>query len=197
MKFPFRRTPSSRTCLVCGEPIPGGAIKCSHCDSYQGWTRHLSRWGTAATAIAALVPLWGIGLALWRLAFPSPADIQFSNLSCGSSELQIAMANVGESVGLVESATFEVERTPPLTDASSDQRSVLPVSPILPLKPNDVSTVVYHGILDGQSVPFPSKGSSQECTYKLTIVTLAMTRTILGGSSKKRNTEAHQCLCSS
>lgn len=54
MNEPSPADPKTQPCVVCREPIKVGARKCIHCNSPQGFTRHL---GMSSTVLALLIAL--------------------------------------------------------------------------------------------------------------------------------------------
>jgi hypothetical protein len=184
-----------RTCVMCGKVIPVAAKLCSNCDSYQDrWRRLIGGTADAFASLASALPLLAIGLAAWRLVFPPPADLQFSELTCSGGVLQMSVSNVGETIGAIEGVSFSVVREPAVADQSSDARTVFTDSPIAPLKPNDVTVLAYHGKLDDKPTPFPSRGPSSVCTYQLMTTSSAMVHTITG-SKAEHKVQTHECRC--
>lgn len=94
-------------CKVCLKPIPGGALKCTECDSYQDFSRHLLRWSRAAVAVLGLLPLWGIATALQEMAFtPDEPVIQAALTSCARNSMTVAYINAGTIDGIVVDHDF-------------------------------------------------------------------------------------------
>lgn len=61
-------------CLACRSQIPAGALKCVHCDSYQGWRRHLEISSLALSLLVALVSVSGIVVPALIKAVDRPAS---------------------------------------------------------------------------------------------------------------------------
>jgi hypothetical protein len=179
-------TPSpTETCVVCREAIEHGAAKCTHCSSYQNWSRHLFRWSGVVGAIAALYPLFKIAAALQEIATPHKPDLRFAALSCETGKVSVALANVGKSDGVLSGAVFRVDgrseiegavRT--LVDARTRAQERLVI------KPDQVMIVDYVGLVGDIEAPFPRRASSAEdCSFKLTFSTVAFDtpdRSLLG-----------------
>lgn len=94
-------------CVVCRKAIPVGAKKCTYCDSYQDWTRHLLRWSSVTVAFLALVPLWGIFQSLHELAFSKKVpQIQATLTTCRRDVVTAAFINSGTIDGIVTDNSF-------------------------------------------------------------------------------------------
>lgn len=94
-------------CCVCREPIRAGATKCTHCGSYQDWSRHLLRWSTLLVSLLGIVPLWGIASSLNKIAFsPKTANVEAVLTSCNKDRITVAFANSGKFDGIVTDVNF-------------------------------------------------------------------------------------------
>ncbi|UWQ15454.1 hypothetical protein K3556_06085 [Aliiroseovarius sp. M344] len=49
----------SKLCVVCADSIPSQAIKCTRCQSYQNWRRHLSVGNSSLALLVALLAVIG------------------------------------------------------------------------------------------------------------------------------------------
>ena len=87
------------TCVACKSQIPVGASVCSECDTWQDWTRYISRWSATLTALLAVAPVWAGAVALYAIAFKRSADVQVQALSCAGLVVKLAIANDGGSAG--------------------------------------------------------------------------------------------------
>ena len=164
-------TQRSEACVVCREEIRRGAQKCTHCGSYQNWTRHLFRWSGVVAAVAALYPLWTMAIALREIATPHQPQLRFAAVSCGAEVLSVAVANVGTSDGVLSGVAFRVEGKSEIQEA---QRTLVDrktkVQEGLVVKADQVVIVDYVGLIDGRTeAAFPRRATvGAACAYKLT-----------------------------
>lgn len=156
--------PARRKCVVCAEVIPEGASKCTKCGSYQNWTRYILTVANVAAVIVAVAPLWAIAISLGRLALPDGADLSFQLQACAGDGITVTVANLGDTVGMVSGVQFDVSRTPQRLDTTMDQRTLVPVQVVPPLKPNDVITIQYRSSTVGT---LPRKDNAKTCLYGL------------------------------
>jgi hypothetical protein len=191
----------TRACVVCREDIRPGALKCTHCDSYQNWTRHLFRWSGVVAAAVALYPLWTMAMALQKIATPHRPELRFAALSCGADVLSVAVANVGTSDGVLSGVTFRVDGRSEIQDAQRtlvDRKSKIREG--LVVKPDQVVIVDYVGLIDGREAAFPRRASAGEaCAYKVTfsIVGLAPAGWRAGDRPAGSETSEVTCPCPS
>jgi hypothetical protein len=150
-----------------------GAEKCTECDSYQDWTRHIFRWSGVGAAVIAVVPLWGMAWSLWQIAMPTNADIRVSTMACSPNQITVAAANIGQKTGVIKNVEFAVVRDPaPQKDVYRDTRN-LTTDQIVAIKPNDVVIVKYQPVSGGPE-DLPIKQSSASCRYELTFTALGL-----------------------
>lgn len=171
--------PKMNSCRVCCEPIRAKALKCTHCGSYQDWTRHLLRWSALLVSLFALAPLWSISGSLSKLAFrEKAARIEAAIIGSSLDEIRIAYENSGDISGIVTAVNFAVNkdkiRTVPdvevrgcvYDDAGNCQleKETL-VSPNRPPK-----IVYYHAYIGNTRAKFiPESQAKQNCLYLLNI----------------------------
>ena len=55
MVFNFPSRQAKKECVVCGEQIPATAQKCTHCEGFQDWRRHINFSATVLALLTALV----------------------------------------------------------------------------------------------------------------------------------------------
>ena len=167
--------PPTEACIVCREAIKHGAAKCTHCDSYQNWTRHLFRWSGIVGAVAALYPLFTIAPALREIATPHRPDLRFAALSCETDRISVALANVGKSDGVLSRTGFRVDGRSEIQNAERklvDAKTK--VQERLVIKPDQVVIVDYVGLVGSNEAPFPRRTSrADECSFRLTFSTVA------------------------
>jgi hypothetical protein len=66
-----------KPCALCGMEIPLGALKCSHCDSFQDWRKHLPFSSTVLSLLVALLSVLTVAApALEKLFAPSDERIR-------------------------------------------------------------------------------------------------------------------------
>ena len=158
-------------CRVCREPIKAGAIKCTKCDSYQDWTRHLLRWSTLLVSLLGLAPLWIISSSLSKLAFSNKAaHIEAAVTGCEQDSVRLVFENSGEISGIVTGVTFALlqdgKRSIPDLDIRSNQgEEDIVISPQQP-----PVRVVYRPYIDNTPANFiPESRAQQNCFYQLGI----------------------------
>lgn len=153
-------------CLVCRQAISLGAKKCPKCGSFQDWSRHIFRWSGLATAVVALLPMWGIMLSLWRIAMPGAATIAVSVLSCDRTAITAAIANTGQRTTVVEGVEFKVIRDPAVAvDVYRDERVLTPED-FKPIKAGDMLIAKYRH--SDQGADLPTRKESKSCLFQLT-----------------------------
>jgi hypothetical protein len=96
-------------CVVCRKEIPVGASKCTECDSFQNWRRHLLEWTGFGAAVLAILPLWGSAVSLYRIAFPESADVAVSVASCSTTEISSFIVNQGGESAIVAPPTVVLQ----------------------------------------------------------------------------------------
>ena len=158
------------SCKVCRKPIPVGALKCTECDSYQDFSRHLLRWSGAAVAVLGLLPLWGIATALQEMAFTTDEPvIQAALTSCTRESITVAYINAGAIDGIVVDHEFALIVNGKATDIDYEVRPrsladfvVSPgASPIL---------LEFHPYIGGATTKFVKQDHGLPlCQYRMTV----------------------------
>jgi hypothetical protein len=100
-------------CIVCREPIKIGALKCTHCDSYQDWRRFLTIGSaTLALAISCFSLLTSSGPAIRDFILSKQEDITVSVANPTPREVKVVAFNSGRGPGLLQpAATFLLTRS--------------------------------------------------------------------------------------
>lgn len=152
-------------CIVCREQIQKGARICTHCKSWQDWTRVPARWSAVITAILAIAPLWAGAASLYNLAFRSQADVKMRPIQCSESAIQLAVTNVGRNAGLLGQSAVAVKvagrkEETPIALQSSTERVVVKAQEtfILDLRPH----------YKGTPLLLPKQPKEQTCEYVIT-----------------------------
>lgn len=159
-------SPDHRTtpCIVCKERIPFGAQVCTHCKSWQDWSRYLVRWRLPVATVLAMLPLWTGAISLYNIAFRRAADVKILAVSCELATVSLAITNSGGHPGILgrSSVSLQVNGAvvgkPILLKASKEQAIVRPQETfVLNLRPliEDVPT----------SIPVPI--SAKACSYRV------------------------------
>lgn len=156
-------------CKVCREPMRSGAIKCTSCNAYQDWTRHLMRWSTFGTAVLALVPLWGIAISL-RSAFSAPAaKVEALVTACSATEMRIALVNAGDLDAIVTGHEFSLQRGGINEPLAYTVRSNAEDTPLVHAGAS-ATMVSYAPYVGNEPTRFVPRGESvEQCEYRLSI----------------------------
>jgi hypothetical protein len=100
---------SFKPCSSCCEPIHTCAKKCTHCDSYQDWRRHLVAAGSVVplmvSIVAVLISLGPFARQAWR---DSDSAIQISAPTIQSGHLFLLATNSGKMAGTVDEVKLEL-----------------------------------------------------------------------------------------
>jgi hypothetical protein len=105
-----KNDPHRVPCSTCRELIRNGAQKCIHCDSYQGWRKHL----TPSTAILALFVSFLAGASaaypLIREWWRTPdSDLRIASAPVfQSGHVFVLMTNSGKKPGVVDLVTAKL-----------------------------------------------------------------------------------------
>jgi len=92
-------------CVVCCNPIPLGAKKCTECDSFQDGRRFIMDWTAVIAALLTVAPLCVGAFSLYEIAFPDPAAVSVMVESCSTSEISAYVLNQGGESALVSPPT--------------------------------------------------------------------------------------------
>lgn len=103
-------------CVVCKEKIKQSAIKCTHCDSYQNWRRHLGLSSSLLSIIVALFSVLTVFVTVITIAIKEDdSKIHFSVLNIRGGMLtymeepkrtfivEIFVTNSGNAAGAIKS----------------------------------------------------------------------------------------------
>src|SRR6266704_1487409 len=94
-------------CLVCREAIHKGALKCIHCDSYQGWlSRRLNFSSTMLSLLVALVSVSAFAIPIIRTSLNPDADIRATVVGSQDNFIQLVVTNVGSRTGTFQWAAI-------------------------------------------------------------------------------------------
>jgi hypothetical protein len=165
----------STKCRVCRKAIEPGAKKCTECDSYQDWTRHILRYTSVAAAVLGIIPLTTITVSLYEIAFgEKSADVRATLIRCGPQQLDIGIANVGGVPAIVSKVTFRSPDTPPQPDTLSIRRTGDDTSPTFLLGPAGAAKIVSYQLLIGETpTRFPRfPAGAAACKYRITVESL-------------------------
>lgn len=162
---------SRQPCRVCCEPVLVGANKCTHCDSYQDWTRYLLRWSSVGVAVLALLPLWGIFQSLHQIAFAEKAPrIQAALTTCQHDVITAAYINSGTVDGIVTDFSVTLEYDGKVSEPDFAVRAK-PDGDIV-ISPNQPATLInYRAYIGGKETLFlkPNHGRSN-CFFRLNVI---------------------------
>ena len=158
--------PQMTACRVCCEPIRLGASKCTHCGSYQNWTRYILRWSTVLASLLAIVPLWNMASSLHQIAFlEKTANIEAALTACEQKNVSVAFANSGVLDGIVTKVQLTVQQSNKPNKEYDIRSTDLPESFLVsPQKPPVL--VRYQAYIDNNVASLPSVSESKEaCSY--------------------------------
>lgn len=102
--------PLPSKCLVCLKDMPSGAEKCTECDSYQDYRRHVFAWSGLIGALIAMYPLWQGSWSVAELAFPSPSKISLAEFQCEPQKMSYIVLNSGGQTAYIYSPRFELQQ---------------------------------------------------------------------------------------
>jgi hypothetical protein len=184
-------------CVVCREPMQYGAEKCTKCDSYQDWSRYLTRWSAALTSVLALAPLSAIAVALYSLAATPQPDLRFAALACTQETVTVAVTNLGKAAGIVNGPTFR------MIDGGQQTSGAIELStrePQMIVKPGEARIANYTGAIRGAPASLPAAGSLGACRYEIGFGVLAFpsgnsffSTAATGGTSSSLRTVSCEC----
>ncbi len=165
----------STKCVVCRKTIDPGAKKCTECDSYQDWTRHILRYTTVVAAVLGIIPVATIAISLYEIAFgEKSANVSATLIRCSSDQLDIGFANLGEVPAIVSKVAFRSPDTPGLPDKPAIRRTGDPPSPAFLVDPASGARIVSYQLFLGEmQTRFPQfPAEAETCNYHITIDTL-------------------------
>ena len=113
--------PSKVRCRVCLNEIYEGAKKCTECESFQNWRRHLVLGTTTLTLVIALLSVLGSVAPKISRIFDPPADqveIQVVAVSAARGEVRLVASNAGERAGVIHSARIRAPESAAVSQSS-------------------------------------------------------------------------------
>jgi hypothetical protein len=162
---PHETSISTKPCIVCREPIQGGARLCVHCHSAQDWTRYILRWTGVWTAMLALLPLWSGALALREIAFHDhKAEIRLEPITCTRDMIVIAVTNSGDRPGIISQSTLNVAID---KQVANEKFNLVPRTGSQIVKPGETFTLELEPRVEGILAPLPIPNSRSECEYRI------------------------------
>lgn len=125
-------------CLTCCKPIHPKAKKCSECDSYQDWRRHLSMGSSVLALLVALVSVLALGAPLIKAALtPEDSNLRILFQGIRNNQLYAMVTNSGIRPGSIEGARLRASLSP--STYSWDRE--LPLEPLI-IPPGDSRQLV-------------------------------------------------------
>jgi hypothetical protein len=141
----FPRDSRTKLCATCGALMPGKAIKCTKCDSFQNWYNRITVSTTVLALLTALISVAGATLPnLW------------SWYRSGNSHVSVSFAHDDDQGGLFLAATNDGDRI----------GSVADVAIAFTAKDKQFS---FPAVLDPQSNPSIEPGKSQKIRYTVDV----------------------------
>jgi hypothetical protein len=99
----------TQDCVACMLPIRHGAKKCVHCDSFQGWRRHITSGDAFLALIVALVSVVSMAIPIFRDTLrtrSSKVTVTFGGTQDGY--VFLVASNSGSASGTVAAAAISV-----------------------------------------------------------------------------------------
>jgi hypothetical protein len=155
-----RDSEKTTDCVVCRSEIRAGATKCVHCDSFQGWRRHVVVGDSFLALLVALVSVLSMAAPMLRDTFKtrnSKVTVTFADIQDDS--LFLIASNAGSSPGFVSSAQISitgVDASFPLSRTTAAPPFSILHKPIM----TPATTVGFIG-----SVPLAIEGSGSDATF--------------------------------
>jgi hypothetical protein len=145
-------------CTTCFKPIDPRAKKCTGCDSYQDWRRHLSMSGSVLALLVALVSVIALATPMIQAALaPKDSKLHFTVQGVAHNQIYIMVSNSGTRPGSVTGlainrgfGTLADMRLDPMLIKPGDARQI--VRPIPPAVREDVDRF-YMNALRGKYEP--------------------------------------------
>ena len=111
---------NTKPCVKCLQPIPKGATKCFHCESFQNWRSYVSASSTVLSLLVALFAVLAVTIPTIASVFTSelpsvtvvPLDCERGRAQLnGQSSTNVAhfrffVSNTGSSAAVIKNATF-------------------------------------------------------------------------------------------
>lgn len=94
-----------KLCIVCAKPMPMAGTKCTECDSFQNWRRHLHFSSNILALLVALISVISLSIPILKDAFTtdnSKLSIQFQSFNKHGAVFMVS--NTGKKAGGIESA---------------------------------------------------------------------------------------------
>jgi hypothetical protein len=145
------QTELTKGCYLCSQPIPLAARKCTHCDSFQDWRRHLAFSSTILALLVALISVLTVAVPILNdalTALNSDITIIYHDVSINSGEtnatpyLKIFLSNGGARGGAIGRGFLRVD------NADGARLAVVPLRLDIDFVAPSDSTVAQSPILD-------------------------------------------------
>lgn len=105
---PGDEIPAHEPCSTCREPIRINAVRCVHCDAYQGWRRHISLSSTVLALLVALVSVTSAAVgSLTQALTPVRSDVQVKYLFADDFGVWLSATNSGSRAGIIAGGSIE------------------------------------------------------------------------------------------
>ena len=96
-------------CVVCKESIRQSARKCVHCESYQGWRRHIAVGDAFLALLVALVSVLSLSLPIFREIYSSNnSEVRVTFQDAQGRYLFMIASNTGTKPGTVGRANLVI-----------------------------------------------------------------------------------------
>lgn len=102
--------PEVKKCFMCQSTIPFAAMKCTECDSYQGWRRFLGLSSSILTLLIALFSVLGLVVPVLLTTFDDKvAQLSVARAVIVEDKIEVALVNYGERSAYVSSIGIHTE----------------------------------------------------------------------------------------
>ena len=161
-------------CVVCREEIIAGARLCTHCNTPQGWSRHVVGVASVAGAVVTVLSLVGAAVSLggaWQTLqklVPAPAKLTAIARACGRDTVELGVANLGDKPALLQSVTLRLR-------LDGSLREPVPLTAVAGaeiIEPHKMQPITYEHRVSGAVSPLrPTLTGVAACDYLITVET--------------------------
>ncbi len=162
-------SPKEKECIVCYERIHGDAKKCTHCNSFQNWRRHLGFSSVVLSLLVAFVSVMTVAVPIIKSALtPNQSDVRYSFVRYDSAQdpkyISVVSSNLGNRSGILKEATLQVIRDEK-KDTLSHPLAWKPAEHVV--KPGESKILEFYWSEQNVIQFLPKKEGYNTCSYQV------------------------------